>query len=77
MTWQRSVELLAMVILGGLGTLYGPILGAIAFVLLEEALSGLTEHWKLIFAPLLVLVVLEGKGGLVGLVARLRGSCNG
>jgi branched-chain amino acid transport system permease protein len=76
MTWQRSVELLAMVILGGLGTLHGPILGAIVFVLLEEALSGLTEHWKLIFAPLLVLVVLEGKGGLVGLVTRLRG-CNG
>jgi branched-chain amino acid transport system permease protein len=77
MTWQRSVELLAMVILGGLGTLHGPILGAIVFVLLEEALSGLTEHWKLIFAPLLVLVVLEGKGGLVGLVTRLRGGCNG
>jgi branched-chain amino acid transport system permease protein len=71
MTWQRSVELLVMVILGGLGTLHGPILGAIAFVLLEEALSGLTEHWKLLFAPLLILVVLEGKGGLVGLMSRL------
>jgi branched-chain amino acid transport system permease protein len=73
MTWQRSAELLVMVILGGLGTLYGPILGAIAFLLLEEALSGLTEHWKLIFAPLLILVVLEGKGGLAGLMSRLGG----
>ncbi|MFZ1104695.1 MAG: branched-chain amino acid ABC transporter permease [Hyphomicrobiaceae bacterium] len=77
MTWQRSVELLAMVILGGLGTLHGPILGAIAFLLLEEALSGLTEHWKLIFAPLLILVVLEGKGGLAGLISRLGGSRDG
>src|SRR5690606_23506656 len=71
MTWQRSAELLVMVILGGLGTLHGPILGAIAFLLLEEVLSGLTQHWKLIFAPLLVLVVLEGRGGLAGLLARL------
>ena len=77
MTWQRSVELLAMVILGGLGTLHGPILGAIAFLLLEEALSGLTEHWKLIFAPLLILVVLEGKGGLAGLISRLGGTRDG
>jgi branched-chain amino acid transport system permease protein len=77
MTWQRSVELLVMVILGGLGTLYGPILGAIAFLLLEEALAGLTEHWKLLFAPLLVLVVLEGKGGLVGLTSRLGGRRDG
>jgi branched-chain amino acid transport system permease protein len=77
MTWQRSVELLAMVILGGLGTLHGPILGAIAFLLLEESLSGLTEHWKLIFAPLLILVVLEGKGGLVGLMSRLGGKHDG
>jgi branched-chain amino acid transport system permease protein len=77
MTWQRSVELLAMVIVGGLGTLHGPILGATAFVLLEEALSGVTEHWKLIFAPLLILVVLEGKGGLVGLISRLWGARDG
>jgi branched-chain amino acid transport system permease protein len=77
MTWQRSVELLAMVILGGLGTLYGPILGTLAFLLLEEALSSLTEHWKLIFAPLLILVVLEGRGGLAGLMSRLGGTRDG
>jgi branched-chain amino acid transport system permease protein len=77
MTWQRSVELLAMVLLGGLGTLHGPILGALAFLLLEEALSGLTEHWKLLFAPLLILVVLEGKGGLAGLISRLGSGLGG
>ena len=46
MSWQRSGELIIMVILGGLGTLHGAILGAAAFLLLEEWLSGITEHWS-------------------------------
>lgn len=71
MTWQRSGELMVMVILGGMGTLWGALLGAISFLLLEEALSRLTEHWKMIFGPLLVLVALSWKGGLAGLVLRL------
>ena len=41
MTWQRSGELIFMVVLGGLGTLHGAILGAAAFLLLEELLSGI------------------------------------
>ena len=71
MTWQRSGELLAMVILGGIGTLWGAILGAITFLLLEEVLSGLTEQWKLILGPFLILVALGGRGGLAGLYERL------
>jgi branched-chain amino acid transport system permease protein len=74
MSWQRSGELVIMVLLGGMGTLYGAVMGAAAFVLAEEWLSGLTEHWKMIFGPLLVLVVLFARGGLVGLAARLVGS---
>ena len=58
MSWQRSGELIIMVIFGGIGTLNGAIIGAAAFLLIEEWLSGLTEHWKVIFGPLLVLVVL-------------------
>lgn len=73
MTWQRSGELIVMVLLGGLGSLHGAILGAAAFLLLEEGLSGFTEHWKLIFGPFLVLVVLFARGGLIGAVDRLRG----
>jgi branched-chain amino acid transport system permease protein len=72
MSWQRSGELLIMVILGGLGTLNGAIIGAAAFILAEEWLSGLTEHWKVIFGPLLVLVAVFARGGLIGLAARLR-----
>jgi branched-chain amino acid transport system permease protein len=67
MTWQRSGELIFMVVLGGLGTLHGAILGAAAFLLLEEVLSGFTEHWKMIFGPLLILVVLFARGGLMGI----------
>lgn len=73
MTWQRSGELIIMVILGGLASLHGAILGAAAFLLLEEWLSGLTEHWKMIFGPLLVLIVLFARGGLLGLIRRVRG----
>jgi branched-chain amino acid transport system permease protein len=72
MSWQRSGELLIMVIFGGIGTLNGAIIGAAAFLLTEEWLSGITEHWKVIFGPLLVLVAVFAPGGLIGLVARLR-----
>ena len=72
MSWQRSGELLIMVIFGGIGTLNGAIVGAAAFLLVEEWLSGITEHWKVIFGPLLVLVAVFAPGGLLGLVARLR-----
>ena len=71
MTWQRSGELLVVVILGGMGTLWGAIAGAIAFLIIEEVLSGLTEQWKLIFGPFLVLVALAGRGGLAGIFVRL------
>jgi branched-chain amino acid transport system permease protein len=72
MSWQRSGELIVMVVLGGMGTLHGAIIGAAAFLLLEEWLSGFTEHWKLIFGPFLVLVVLFAKGGIMGMIGRLR-----
>lgn len=65
-TWQRSGELLFMVILGGAGSLPGAILGAAAFVLAEEQLAQLTEHWRLIFGPLLILSVLFLPHGLMG-----------
>jgi branched-chain amino acid transport system permease protein len=77
MTWQRSGELIVMVLLGGLGSLNGAILGAAAFLLLEEGLSHLTEYWKLYFGPFLVLVVLFARGGLMGGFKRLTGMGDG
>ena len=77
MSWQRSGELLIMVIFGGLGTLNGAIIGAAAFLLTEEWLSGFTEHWKVIFGPLLVLVAVFARGGLIGVAQKLRGMTRG
>jgi branched-chain amino acid transport system permease protein len=73
LSWQRSGELLFMVILGGVGRLWGAMLGALAFVLLETWLAGQMQHWKLVFGPLLVLAVLFLRGGLAGLVVRRHG----
>ncbi len=73
MSWQRSGELIIMVLFGGIGTLHGAIVGAAAFLLLEDMLGGITENWKLIFGPMLVLIVLFARGGLLGLAQSIRG----
>jgi branched-chain amino acid transport system permease protein len=72
MYWTRSGDLMVMVILGGIGSLFGPLIGAIAFLALEEVLSGITEYWQIIIGPLLLLVVLFGRGGIDGWLGRLR-----
>jgi len=72
MYWTRSGDLMVMVILGGMGSLFGPVLGAIVYLVLEESLSQVTEYWALIMGPLLLLIVLFGRGGIVGLLGRLR-----
>jgi branched-chain amino acid transport system permease protein len=71
MSWQRSGELIVMVLLGGLGSLNGAIIGTAAYLLTEEWLAGFTENWKVIFGPVLVLVVLFARGGLLGVWAEL------
>lgn len=77
MSWQRSGELIFMVVLGGVGSLYGAIVGAIALLAVEDVLSGLTQNWKAIFGPLIVLFVLFTRGGIAGLMVKLRGSRDG
>jgi branched-chain amino acid transport system permease protein len=72
MYWTRSGDLMVMVILGGMGSLFGPVIGAIAYLVLEELLSQITEYWALIMGPLLLLIVLFGRGGIFGLLGRLR-----
>jgi branched-chain amino acid transport system permease protein len=70
MYWTRSGDLMVMVILGGMGTLFGPVVGAIVYLVLEEFLSQVTEYWALIMGPLLLLIVLFGRGGIVGVLGR-------
>ena len=69
MSWQMSGELIVLVILGGTGRLFGPVAGAILYVLLEFALGGLTERWQLFLGFILLGVVLFARGGIIGLAA--------
>jgi branched-chain amino acid transport system permease protein len=69
MSWHMSGELIVLVILGGTGRLFGPVAGAILYVLLEFALGGMTERWQLFLGFILLGVVLFARGGIVGLVA--------
>jgi branched-chain amino acid transport system permease protein len=65
--WQRSGDLIFVLVLGGLGSLHGAIIGAAVFSLLADILSHYTENWALIFGPILILVVLYARGGITGL----------
>jgi len=68
MHWTRSGEIMFMVILGGIRTLAGPVVGAAALLLLEDVLSAWTTHWQIILGPFLLLAVLFAKRGLFGLL---------
>jgi branched-chain amino acid transport system permease protein len=71
MHWTRSGDLLVMVILGGMRSLFGPVFGAIALLTLEEGLSEITEYWQIILGPLFLAVVLYARGGIDGLLESL------
>ncbi|MDT8857939.1 branched-chain amino acid ABC transporter permease [Paracoccaceae bacterium Fryx2] len=73
MHWTKSGELMIMVILGGVGTLFGPFLGAAVFLMLETFLSSWTEHWPLALGLILLVVVLGTRGGIAALLARIGG----
>jgi branched-chain amino acid transport system permease protein len=72
MYWTRSGDLIVMVVLGGMGSAAGPVFGAVALLVLEEVLSGITEYWQIILGPLLLLIVLFARGGIDGLLAAAR-----
>jgi branched-chain amino acid transport system permease protein len=71
MYWTRSGDLIIMVVLGGMATPFGPLIGAVALLVLEETLSGITEYWQIVLGPLLLLVVLFARGGINGLLTQL------
>lgn len=71
-SWQMSGEIMILVILGGVGRLYGPVVGAIVYVLLEHVLGDLSDYWHIYLGVLLLLVVLFVKGGIIGAVSGRR-----
>ncbi len=68
MHWFRSGEIMIMVLVGGMGTVFGPVFGTIAYLLFEEVISDITEHWMIIFGPLLLILVLFAKQGIWGML---------
>jgi branched-chain amino acid transport system permease protein len=78
MSWFRSGEIMIMVLMGGMGTLFGSVFGAIAYISLEEFIpdlldligDGLGQHWPIVLGPLLVLLVLFARGGLWGILPK-------
>jgi branched-chain amino acid transport system permease protein len=71
MFWVLSGQGLMMVIVGGIGTLVGPVIGAMVFILIQEILSSYTEHWMIFTGAIFVLMVIFLPGGLVGTARRL------
>jgi branched-chain amino acid transport system permease protein len=88
MHWTRSGDLIIMAVLGGMGSVLGPLFGAVAFLVFEEVLPTVItaigrplfgpaaahagEYWQIVLGPLLLLVVLFARGGIDGMLASLR-----
>ncbi len=73
MDWVHSGDLIFMMVIGGAGAVFGPVTGAVTFLLLEEFLSSIWVYWHLIFGLMLIALVMFGKGGLHGLLTRMDG----
>ncbi len=74
LSWHLSGELIVLIVLGGVGRLMGPVVGAGLFVLLEHWLGGVSDHWLIFLGAALLLVVLFARGGLIGGIATGRRS---
>lgn len=69
LSWQMSGEIIIFIIIGGVGRLLGPVIGAMIFILLEHTLGGLSEFWHVYLGALLLGIVLFAKGGVIGALA--------
>lgn len=69
LSWHMSGQIMIFVILGGIGRLYGPVIGAMIYVLLETYIGGVTDYWQFYLGLILLGAVLFVKGGVIGLLA--------
>jgi branched-chain amino acid transport system permease protein len=69
--WLHSVQVLVMLIVGGIGTLIGPAVGAFVMIVLTDQASELTEHWKLVVGALVIAITLFSRHGIVGLAQNI------
>ena len=68
--WTHSGNVVFMVLLGGFSSFFGPLLGAFAFIFLQDAVMSVFPYWRLIFGAVLAFIVIFAPGGLMGLFAR-------
>lgn len=73
-SWQLSGELIILIVIGGVGRLMGPVIGAALFVLLEYWLGGMTEFWQIWLGVVLLVIVLFARGGILGLLTGREGA---
>lgn len=66
--WTNSGEVVVMTIVGGMGTLFGPVVGALAIILLRDIISNFTQSWSFIMGILFMASVLGFRGGIVGII---------
>ena len=67
--WAKSAEVLIMAILGGMGTFWGPAVGALALVLLNQQITSYTEYWPLVLGTILIVLLFAFPSGIVGTLA--------
>jgi branched-chain amino acid transport system permease protein len=70
--WTHSGNIVFMVLLGGFSSFFGPLLGAFAFIFLQDTVMSVFPYWRLIFGAVLAFIVIFAPGGLMGLFARRR-----
>ncbi|MFS4579827.1 branched-chain amino acid ABC transporter permease [Phaeobacter sp. C3_T13_0] len=66
LSWHTSGEIMIFVIIGGVGRLFGPVIGAALFILLEHLLGGISDYWQIYLGGLLLIIVLYARGGVTG-----------
>jgi branched-chain amino acid transport system permease protein len=69
LSWQTSGEIMVFVIIGGVARLFGPVVGAVLFIMLEHILGGLSDFWHIYLGALLLMIVLFARGGVIGTIA--------
>ena len=70
--WTQSGNLVFMTLLGGFRSFLGPVVGAFAFIFLQDTVMSVVPYWRLLFGAILAVLVILAPGGLMGLGRRLR-----
>ena len=70
--WTQSGQLVFMAVLGGFANFFGPIVGALSYILLQDQLQSLTEYWRFALGAILAMIVIAFPQGIAGLVLQFK-----